>query len=82
MTAALPADMPGEWLTIQQAARQLGISASGFRNIAKTDGITVERRGQRPGVRATEINAYIQRARIRPADSTPHPRRRATSGHG
>jgi hypothetical protein len=68
LTSRLPRDEPGEWLTIGEAAARLGLSPSGFRGLAQAEGIPVERRGSRPGVRATEIVAFIERARIRPGE--------------
>jgi hypothetical protein len=64
MTVPLPPDRLGEWLTIQQAADRLGLSPSGFRGLAKTRRITINRRGSRPGVQSTDIDAVLQRARI------------------
>jgi hypothetical protein len=66
MTARLPPDTPGEWLTIQQAADRLGLSPSGFRGLAKTRKIPINRRGNRPGVQSTDIDAFVPRARITP----------------
>jgi hypothetical protein len=64
MTARMPTDPPREWLTIREAAGRLGISPSGFRGLAKREGIAVLRRGSRPGERSTEVDAYLDRARL------------------
>jgi DNA-directed RNA polymerase specialized sigma24 family protein len=55
-----------EWLTVNEAAECLGLSPSGFRVIAATEGIEIRRRGRQPGVVRADVDAYIERARIRP----------------
>jgi hypothetical protein len=57
----------GEWLTVDQAAGQLGLSASGFRALASDEGFEVRRRGSRPGVRRADLEACLERARVQPA---------------
>jgi excisionase family DNA binding protein len=59
-----PAEEVGEWLTVDQAAGELGLSPSGFRGLAKTEGLEIRRRGGRPGVRRSDVDAYVERARI------------------
>jgi hypothetical protein len=66
MTARQPPDLAGEWLTIDQAAAYVGLSASGFHGLADGEDIEVRRRGRRPGVLKADLDAYLQRARIRP----------------
>ncbi len=66
VTARQPTDPAGEWLTVGQAAAYLGLSASGFRAIGTTEGLEVRRRGNRPGVRRADLDAYLERARIQP----------------
>ncbi len=66
VTARQPPDPAGEWLTVDQAAAYLGLSASGFRAIGTTEGLEVRRRGNRPVVRRSDLDAYLERARIRP----------------
>lgn len=53
-----------EWVTVAEAGRRLGMSASSFTNLAKFDGITVERRGSSPGVPWEEVEAFIEGARV------------------
>jgi hypothetical protein len=70
MTARQPTDPDGEWLTVEQAETHLGLSPSGLRGLAKTEGLDMRRRGNRPGVRRTDVDAYVERARIRPGEIT------------
>ena len=73
-------DSVGEWLTIDQAAAHLGLSPSGFRGLAITEGLEVRRRGRSPGVRRADLDAYLERARIRPGQvSAPSGDRRRSA---
>jgi hypothetical protein len=64
VTAPQPPDEVGEWLTVDQAAAEIGLSPSGFRGLARAEGLEVRRRGRRPGVRRADLTAYVERARI------------------
>jgi hypothetical protein len=66
LTAPQAPHPDGEWLTVEQAAARLGLSPSGFRGLAETEGFEVRRRGNRPGVRQVDVDAYLERARIQP----------------
>jgi hypothetical protein len=73
VTARQPPDEVGEWVTVDRAAAELGLSPSGFRGLARAEGLKVRRRGTRPGVRRADVNAYVERARLlgaRPASVT------------
>jgi len=59
-----------EWLTVDQAAAELGLSPSGFRGLAKTEHLTIRRRGRQPGVWRADLDAYLERARIQPGQMT------------
>ena len=53
-----------EWVTVAEAARRLSLSPSGFRGLAKSEGIEVRRRSQKPGVNWTDVESFIARSRI------------------
>jgi hypothetical protein len=53
-----------EWITIVEAARRLGMSASWFQGLAKEEGIEVRKRGGKPGVNWSDVERYIASARI------------------
>lgn len=56
-----------EWVTITQAARRLGMSASWFKAWAKESGVVVARRGNRPGVDWQTVETAIATCRMNPA---------------
>jgi hypothetical protein len=58
-SSALP-----ERVTVEEAARRLGMSAAWFRSFAKTKSVTVARRGGRPGVDWSTVEIVIARSRI------------------
>jgi hypothetical protein len=64
VTKRLPPDRPGKWLTVPEAAARLGLSPGGFRGLAKRVGITIQRRGNRPGVSAWEVKALRVHSQI------------------
>jgi hypothetical protein len=60
-----------EWVTEPEAARSsLGMSVSSFRSVAKEQGIEVWRRSRQPGVKWTDVEAFIARSRIIRVDET------------
>jgi hypothetical protein len=61
--ARLTAPEP-EWFTVKEAARRLEMSRAWFRTFAKGETITVVRRGAKPGVDWTTVEALIARSRI------------------
>jgi excisionase family DNA binding protein len=61
---------PPEWLTVDQAAAELGLSPSGFRGLAEAEHLTIRRRGNQPGVARADVDAYLERARIHPGGIT------------
>jgi hypothetical protein len=66
MTVRQPPDPAGEWLTVDQAAAYIGLSAAGFRRLATVEDLEVRRRGRRPGVLRADLDAYLHRARVQP----------------
>jgi hypothetical protein len=73
-TPSAPSAEP-EWVTVGEAARQLGMSAAWLKSFAKTEQIVVIPRGGRPGVDWTTVEAYIARSRITRVDESLHPNR-------
>jgi DNA-directed RNA polymerase specialized sigma24 family protein len=65
-----PPDPAREWLTVGQAAAELGLSPSGFRGLAKTEGLTIRRRSRQPGLLRADIDGYLERVRLGPGDVT------------
>jgi hypothetical protein len=61
-----------EWVTLAEAARRLGMSAAWLQSFAKSEQIVVARRGNRPGVDWTTVEAYIARSRITGVDESLH----------
>jgi len=47
----------------------LGLSPSGFRLLARREGITIVRRGRQPGVLVADVVRYREAARVRPAST-------------
>ena len=57
---------PVEWITVADAARWLSMSRAGFRVLAHREGVEVRQRGRLPGVRRADLDAFVERSRIRP----------------
>jgi len=53
-----------QWVTTAEAAAVMGLSVSGFRALARREGIRVRRRGALPGVHRPSIESYMARAGI------------------
>lgn len=60
---------PPKWVTVPEAAAMLGLSPSGFRLLARREGITIVRRGRQPGVLVADVVRYREAARVRPAST-------------
>jgi len=61
-----PRPDPGEWVTLEQAARMTGHSRDGFRELAARKGLVTFRRGPRPGVRRADVETLVAEALIEP----------------
>lgn len=64
-------DDADQWVTTERAAAALGLSDSGFRALARREGIAVRRRGRLPGVLRTSLESYLERAKIAPRRPLP-----------
>lgn len=64
-----------DWVTLEEAARRLGMSGTWFAHLAKPAGITVVRRGSRPGVDWQSVEQWIGRSRIDAGTISEHPQR-------
>ena len=53
-----------EWVSIEEGATRLGMSPSWFKLVAKSEGISVKRRGRKPGARWKEVEALIARSSV------------------
>jgi hypothetical protein len=51
-----------EWVTLDEAARRLGMSVAWFSMVAKEQRLHTERRGRQPGVDWTDVERYIERS--------------------
>jgi hypothetical protein len=64
-----------DWVSKAEAAPRLGISQAGFTRWAREAGITVRRRGNRPGVDWRTVEDWIVRSRVNPGTLGNHPKR-------
>jgi hypothetical protein len=55
------------WISKEEAARRLGMSESWLVHHAEEAGITVQRRGNPPGVGRRTVEGWIAHARINPS---------------